>query len=275
VNSRFVGSATRESSDGPEPPPPIMGVSRAFLRMHRPLTGMFGSACGVQAERARGASAIGLRGDEKGGPTLARKKASEGREHGAIRWGRTEDARPGGEGPRADDATPRSRRPSRPGLDRSQPVRAAFERARRSLNRSPDDPATSAASLVRAAFLRFHPTGQGGAGAQNGGLAGGASDVGGHDVGGLGGVGLKKRLHAPPALAAHHQTEHRSQVPQRQPSHCPRRRPEASNEDGESSTPPPPFAGKPHWQTFTSLPVPWSQAQISMPASASRIRLRQ
>src|SRR5450759_2052888 len=72
--------------------------------------------------------------------------------------GRTEDARPGGEGPRADDATPRSRRPSRPGLDRSQPVRAAFERARRSLNSSPDDPATSAASLVRAAFLRLHPT---------------------------------------------------------------------------------------------------------------------
>ena len=27
--------------------------------------------------------------------------------------------------------------------------------------------------------------------------------------------------------------------------------------------PPPPFAGKPHWQTFTSLPVPWSQAQTS------------
>lgn len=27
--------------------------------------------------------------------------------------------------------------------------------------------------------------------------------------------------------------------------------------------PPPPFAGKPHWQTFTSLPVPWSKADIS------------
>lgn len=27
-------------------------------------------------------------------------------------------------------------------------------------------------------------------------------------------------------------------------------------------TPPPPFAGKPHWQTFTVLPVPWSQSEI-------------
>lgn len=26
--------------------------------------------------------------------------------------------------------------------------------------------------------------------------------------------------------------------------------------------PPPPFAGKPHWQTFTSLPVPWSHSEI-------------
>lgn len=26
--------------------------------------------------------------------------------------------------------------------------------------------------------------------------------------------------------------------------------------------PPPPFAGKPHWQTFTSLPVPWSPAEL-------------
>ncbi|MGH9106772.1 MAG: hypothetical protein ACRDZX_13245 [Acidimicrobiales bacterium] len=26
--------------------------------------------------------------------------------------------------------------------------------------------------------------------------------------------------------------------------------------------PSPPFAGKPHWQTFTSLPVPWSPSEI-------------
>lgn len=34
---------------------------------------------------------------------------------------------------------------------------------------------------------------------------------------------------------------------------------------GELDTwaPPPPFAGKPHWQTFTSLPVPWTRSQIS------------
>lgn len=26
--------------------------------------------------------------------------------------------------------------------------------------------------------------------------------------------------------------------------------------------PPPPFAGNPHWQTFTSLPAPWSRSEI-------------
>ena len=38
----FVGSATRRVRHGPEPPPPSTGVFRAFLRMHRPLTSMFG-----------------------------------------------------------------------------------------------------------------------------------------------------------------------------------------------------------------------------------------
>jgi hypothetical protein len=40
--SCFVGSVTRRVRHGPEPPPPITGVFRAFLRMHRPLTSMFG-----------------------------------------------------------------------------------------------------------------------------------------------------------------------------------------------------------------------------------------
>jgi hypothetical protein len=30
----------------------------------------------------------------------------------------------------------------------------------------------------------------------------------------------------------------------------------------ETWAPPPPFAGHPHWQTFTSLGVPWSQSDI-------------
>jgi hypothetical protein len=40
--SRFVGSVARRVRHGPEPPPPSTGVFRAFLRMHRPLTSMFG-----------------------------------------------------------------------------------------------------------------------------------------------------------------------------------------------------------------------------------------
>jgi hypothetical protein len=38
--------------------------------------------------------------------------------------------------------------------------------------------------------------------------------------------------------------------------------------------PPPPFAGKPHWQMFTSLTVPWSQAQISEYVDYCRRRVR-
>lgn len=38
--------------------------------------------------------------------------------------------------------------------------------------------------------------------------------------------------------------------------------------------PPPPFAGKPHWQTFTSLPIPWSRAQISEYVDYCRRRVR-
>ncbi|HWC24617.1 MAG TPA: DinB family protein [Flexivirga sp.] len=38
--------------------------------------------------------------------------------------------------------------------------------------------------------------------------------------------------------------------------------------------PPPPFAGKPHWQTFTSLPVPWSQSEIVGYVDYCRQRVR-
>jgi hypothetical protein len=38
--------------------------------------------------------------------------------------------------------------------------------------------------------------------------------------------------------------------------------------------PPPPFAGKPHWQTFTSLPVPWSQSEIGGYSAYCRQRVR-
>ncbi|WP_375478849.1 hypothetical protein [uncultured Jatrophihabitans sp.] len=45
---------------------------------------------------------------------------------------------------------------------------------------------------------------------------------------------------------------------------------------GELNTwaPPPPFAGKPHWQTFTSLPVPWSRSEISGYTDYCRQRVR-
>jgi hypothetical protein len=39
-------------------------------------------------------------------------------------------------------------------------------------------------------------------------------------------------------------------------------------------TPPHPFAGKPHWQTFTSLPVPWSKSEISEYIEYCRQRVR-
>jgi hypothetical protein len=38
--------------------------------------------------------------------------------------------------------------------------------------------------------------------------------------------------------------------------------------------PPPPFAGKPHWQTFTSLPVPWSRSEIGEYSDYCRQRVR-
>jgi len=38
--------------------------------------------------------------------------------------------------------------------------------------------------------------------------------------------------------------------------------------------PPPPFAGKPHWQTFTSLPVPWSPSEIGGYIDYCRQRVR-
>lgn len=38
--------------------------------------------------------------------------------------------------------------------------------------------------------------------------------------------------------------------------------------------PPPPFAGKPHWQTFTSLPVPWSHSEIGGYIDYCRQRVR-
>jgi hypothetical protein len=42
----------------------------------------------------------------------------------------------------------------------------------------------------------------------------------------------------------------------------------------ETWTPPAPFAGKPHWRTFTRLPVPWSPAQIGEYLDYCRQRVR-
>jgi hypothetical protein len=39
-------------------------------------------------------------------------------------------------------------------------------------------------------------------------------------------------------------------------------------------TPPPPFAGNPHWQTFTSLPVGWSHSEIAGYVDHCRQRIR-
>jgi hypothetical protein len=39
-------------------------------------------------------------------------------------------------------------------------------------------------------------------------------------------------------------------------------------------TPPPPFAGNPHWQTFTSLPVGWSHSEIAGYVDHCRQRVR-
>jgi hypothetical protein len=39
-------------------------------------------------------------------------------------------------------------------------------------------------------------------------------------------------------------------------------------------TPPHPFAGNPHWQTFTSLPVPWSKSEIGEYIEYCRQRVR-
>ena len=38
--------------------------------------------------------------------------------------------------------------------------------------------------------------------------------------------------------------------------------------------PPPPFTGKPHWRTFTGLPVPWSQSEIGGYIGYCRLRVR-
>lgn len=35
-----------------------------------------------------------------------------------------------------------------------------------------------------------------------------------------------------------------------------------------------PFTGKPHWRTFTNLPVPWSQSEISGYIDYCRLRVR-
>ena len=42
VTSGFIGRVTRQSPDGPEPPPPLVRVFRASLRMNKPLTSTFG-----------------------------------------------------------------------------------------------------------------------------------------------------------------------------------------------------------------------------------------
>lgn len=39
-------------------------------------------------------------------------------------------------------------------------------------------------------------------------------------------------------------------------------------------TPPPPFAGNPHWQTFTRLPVGWSHSEIAGYVNHCRQRVR-
>lgn len=39
--------------------------------------------------------------------------------------------------------------------------------------------------------------------------------------------------------------------------------------------PPPPFAGKPHWQMFASLPVPWSRSEIGAYVEHCRHRVRE
>ena len=39
--------------------------------------------------------------------------------------------------------------------------------------------------------------------------------------------------------------------------------------------PPPPFAGKPHWQMFAGLPVPWSQSEIGAYVEHCRHRVRE
>ena len=38
--------------------------------------------------------------------------------------------------------------------------------------------------------------------------------------------------------------------------------------------PPPPFVGKPHWRTFTILPVPWTQSEIGEYIDYCRLRVR-
>jgi hypothetical protein len=43
----------------------------------------------------------------------------------------------------------------------------------------------------------------------------------------------------------------------------------------EAWSPPPPFAGKPHWRTFSSLPVPWSPAEIGGYIDYCRTRIRE
>ena len=43
----------------------------------------------------------------------------------------------------------------------------------------------------------------------------------------------------------------------------------------EAWVPPPPFAGNPHWQTFASLPVPWSHSQIAGYIDYCRQRVRE
>lgn len=40
-------------------------------------------------------------------------------------------------------------------------------------------------------------------------------------------------------------------------------------------TPPPPFSGNPHWRTFTSLPVGWSQSEIGGYIGHCRQRVRE
>ena len=82
MTSSFAEMRTRWSPDGPEPPPPSMGVFCASLHTHRPLTSMLGSAtCRLWGEFVGSllSSCVGQKGGAPGherADTLAWKYAT-------------------------------------------------------------------------------------------------------------------------------------------------------------------------------------------------------